>query len=108
MRQAPLISCVMQVTVMDEEAKEGLLQEAGVQAGVPVLCRKEPINALGRMVTSSADAIVLLSTLQDVQDMSSFLKDCHAVLKPGGRCGTLRNWCSVPCGVAGHVRRPVR
>lgn len=70
---------------MNENAKEGLLQEAGVQAGVPVLCRKEPINALGRMVKSSADAIVLLSALQDVSDMSAFLKDCHAVLKPGGR-----------------------
>lgn len=70
---------------MDEDAKEGLLQEASVQAGVPVLCRKESINALGRMVKSSADAIVLLSTLQDVKDMSAFLKDCHAVLKPGGR-----------------------
>ena len=84
---------VAQVTVIDEDAKEGLYEQAATQAGVPVVCRKEPLKNIDRMMPQTADAVVILSRLQEVDDLSAFLKVVHKLLRKGGRCGT---GC-VPC-----------
>lgn len=75
----------LQVTVVDEDAKEGLYEQAATQAGVPVVCRREPLNKLDRMNPQTADAVVILSRLQEVDDLSAFLKSVHKILKTGGR-----------------------
>lgn len=75
-----------QVTVVDEDAKESLYESAATQAGVPVVCRKEPLKNLDRMMPQTADAVVILSRLQEVDDLSVFLKAVHRLLRTGGRC----------------------
>lgn len=76
----------VQVTVVDENAKEALYEQAATQAGVPVICRKHPLKDLDRMNPKTADAVVIISRLQEVEDVSTFLKAVHKVLKTGGRC----------------------
>jgi hypothetical protein len=81
--------------VFDEAAKEGLYEQAATQAGVPVVCRKEPLKGIERLMPQSADAVVVLSRLQEVDDLSAFLKAVHRILKTGGRCECSCGACHV-------------
>jgi cyclopropane fatty-acyl-phospholipid synthase-like methyltransferase len=75
----------MQVTVVGEDLKEGLYKQAGIQAGVPVICRTEAPTGVQRMVAASADACVLLGALHTIADLPAFFRAVARLLKPGGR-----------------------
>lgn len=93
----------IQVTVVDEDAKDALYEQAATQAGVPVICRKEPLENLDRMMPQTADAVVMLSRLQEVDNLSAFLKAVHRLLKPGGRCV----WPSLQCATIRNMSRAI-
>jgi hypothetical protein len=90
-------AAALQVTVIDEDAKQGLYEQAATQAGIPVICRKEPLKSIGRMMPQTADAVVMLSRLQEVDDLSAFLKSVHRILRTGGRCDMFFLLCAESC-----------
>jgi SAM-dependent methyltransferase len=75
----------VQVTVFQPGLKEGLLNTASIQAGVPVVHRAEGPRAIAKLPGASADAIFLLGGLEDVPDLDGFFSTVLRILKPGGR-----------------------
>ena len=76
----------MQVTICNDALKEGLLNTASIQAGVPVVHRSEGPSAIRKLPPASADAVVLLGCMQQLSDWQGSLTAIAKVLKPGGRC----------------------
>jgi hypothetical protein len=77
----------VQVTLVNKDLKEGLVNMASVQAAIPVVHRKEDIESVVKMGGAAADAIVMLGGMQGIADLDAFCSAVLRVLKPGGRCG---------------------
>lgn len=95
-----------QVTVMNADLKEGLLNTAAVQAGLPAVLRAEGITGVSKMAGAAADAIVVLGGMEQVQDLDGFFSTVLRVLKPGGRCGAASSSCVSTCGSLVQSKHP--
>jgi ubiquinone/menaquinone biosynthesis C-methylase UbiE len=102
-------STTVQVTVCNSDLKAGLLERAAIQAGVPILCMKERWERIERLPARSADALVCVRMLDEVEDFQRLCKAAARLLKPGGRCAgqglsaaclapALTCWSCVPTG----------
>jgi len=84
----------IQVTAIGEDLNAGLMGQAGIQASIPVVSRKEPVTSLAQLGGSSADAVVSLSSLQHAGDLPEFFGAVLRVLSPGGRCDCCQHVCT--------------
>lgn len=76
----------LQVTVVGEELNKSLIEQAGVQAAVPTLGRRQPAYDLSFAPDASADAVVSLGQLAPLaaDKRAALLAEAARVLRPGG------------------------
>lgn len=93
----------VQVTAAEEDLKEGLWEQAGMQAGVPVRPLKaSSASALSSSAGAAFDSVVAFDELGSVSDFKKYFSDVWRVLKPGGTFVFIQRISGSP--VAGLVR----
>jgi 2-polyprenyl-3-methyl-5-hydroxy-6-metoxy-1,4-benzoquinol methylase len=74
-----------QITVMAPDVSVGLMETAGMNAGVPVSAVKVGVDkGLQAQAGSSVDSIVAFDQLGQVANVGAFVKEAQRVLRPGG------------------------
>ncbi len=75
----------VQVTIAAEDIKEGLWEQAGISAGVPVRpVKTSSAMALSNSAGAAFDSVVAFDQLGSVLDYSTYFADVWRVLNPGG------------------------
>jgi len=78
-------SGTLQVTAAEEDLKEGLWEQAGMQAGVPVRPLKSgSASALSNSAGAAFDSVVAFNQLGSIREFKDYFSDVWRVLKPGG------------------------
>lgn len=96
-------SGTLQVTAAAEDIKEGLWEQAGMQAGVPVRAIKaNSASALSSSAGAAFDSVVAFDQLGSFTDYSKYVSDVWRVLKPGGTFVFIQRISGSP--VSGLVR----
>eukprot|EP01024_Parvocaulis_polyphysoides_P021216 TRINITY_DN20056_c0_g1_i1.p1 TRINITY_DN20056_c0_g1~~TRINITY_DN20056_c0_g1_i1.p1 ORF type:complete len:265 (+),score=24.16 TRINITY_DN20056_c0_g1_i1:65-859(+) len=71
------------VTVVGPDVNVDLIQQAGMQAAVPTIAKKQKIQELLFQEAGSVDAVVILDSFQTVENIQKFLSEIARVLKKG-------------------------
>lgn len=75
----------VQVTAAEENLKDGLWEQAGMQAGVPVRpLKSSSASALSNSAGAAFDSVVAFDQLGSITEYKKYFSDVWRVLKPGG------------------------
>ncbi|KAG2485966.1 hypothetical protein HYH03_015292 [Edaphochlamys debaryana] len=76
---------LLQVTVVGESMNKSLIEQAGLQAAIPTLCKPQSPTNLGFAADASVDAVVSLGALAGMGEAqrTAFAAEALRVLKPG-------------------------